>query len=504
LFNKGVKQYLKYRYNRIEAIRKQPRKLQLDTLKSLVKRAKNTEYGREYGFSEIERHNDFTNQLPITDYEYLKEDIYRMMKGAQNVLWPGEIKWYSKSSGTTSDRSKYIPISNDAFYKNNVACSWDTMSMVYHEDPGCQIFQKKSLIMGGAIEKWEHNENVTVGDVSAILLHRMPPIGRPFYSPDFQTAILKDWEEKIDKMASVCSEDDVVMFGGVPTWSIVLFNKMIEVCGAENMEDIWPNIKYYFHGGVGFDPYIDQFKSFFPDKGIRYFEVYNASEGYFAIQDRSDKKGMLLLLNNDIFYEFVSVDELSENNPKAIPIWEVEMDKNYAIVISTSGGLWRYMLGDTVVFTSVEPYRIRVSGRTKHFINVFGEEVMVANTDKALAMTIERMPALVTDYTVAPLYMQTSEQGGHQWLIEFEKQPNDVAAFEALLDKNLQKVNSDYAAKRFKDLALKNLSILLLPSGTIHKWLASKGKIGGQNKVPRLFNDRRYADELIAIMKGQL
>jgi hypothetical protein len=502
-FNKGVKLYLKKRYLRIEAIRNDPFILQAQIRNSLLKRASKTEYGRNYGFSKIRTAEEYARALPLTDYEDHKEDIYKMMDGADNILWKGKINWFAKSSGTTSDRSKYIPVSNDFFYKNNVASGWDTMAIAYHEDPECQIFWKKSLIMGGSLSPWKHNARINVGDISAILLHRMPAAGRPFYSPDFKTALIDDWEEKIQLMSELCIQDDIVMFGGVPTWTIVLFKRILEITGAKNMQEVWPNVRYYMHGGVGFDPYVDQFKEFFPDPSFKYFEVYNASEGYFAVQDRKDEKGMLLLLNNDIYYEFITMEELTSENPQTIPLSDVRTDTNYAIVISSSSGLWRYMPGDTVRFTSTRPYRIKVSGRTKHFINVFGEEVMVGNTDKALAETLKSLPAIVSEYTVAPIFMNTNEKGGHLWLIEFEKEPDNLNAFEILLDDNLKKINSDYAAKRHKDMALSCLKIQLVPSGTFHQWMASKGKIGGQNKVPRLFNSRKYVDELLGfIAKG--
>lgn len=501
LFNKGVKQYLKLRYNRIERMRSAPIEVQEKTFISLIHRAKNTWYGKKYGFAEVTDHASYIRKVPLVDYEDIKPYINRMMEGESNVLWPGMVKWYAKSSGTTTDRSKYIPVSEDSLYKNNVAASWDTMAITYHEDPDSEIFQKKSLIMGGALSPWEHNPKVTIGDISAILLHRMPTVGRPFYSPDFKTACMHDWEEKIRLMSQICAEDDIVMFGGVPTWTIILLKKILKETGAENMHKVWPNVRYYMHGGVGFEPYIDQFREFFPDPNFRYFEVYNASEGYFAVQDRSNEKGMLLLLNNDVYYEFISMEELANPDPQSIPLADVKADTNYAIVISSSSGLWRYMPGDTVIFITINPYRLKVSGRTKHFINVFGEEVMVSNTDKALSDTIKEIPAIISDYTVAPIFMSRGEKGGHQWLIEFEKTPDNLEAFELLLDDNLQKINSDYAAKRYKNMAIKNLQIIPASSGTFMRWLASKGKVGGQNKIPRLFNSRKYMDELLDFVK---
>lgn len=498
-FNKGVKQYLKIRYNRIENMRNNAPLVQRKVLISLLSRAKSTAIGNTYSFKNVTNYEAFKNNVPLTDYEDIKHSISKMMKGEKDELWPGKVKWFSKSSGTTSDRSKYIPVSDDSLYKNNVAATWDTMAILYHEDPQSEIFQKKNLVMGGAINPWEENPEVTIGDVSAILLHRMPAIGRPFYTPDFKTACLHDWEEKIRLMTKICSKEDVVMFGGVPTWTIVLFKRILEATGASNMHEVWPNVRYYLHGGVGFGPYVDQFKEFFPDPSFKYLEVYNASEGYFAVQDRADEKGMLLMVDNDIFYEFISMEELTNENPEAISIEDVEVNKNYAIVVTTSGGLWRYMPGDTIKFTSINPYRIKVSGRTKHFINVFGEEVMVGNTEKALSETINALPAIIKDYTVAPIFMNQNSKGGHQWLIEFEKEPDDLLAFELLLDDTMKKVNSDYAAKRYKDIALSRLQIISAPEGTFMKWLASKGKVGGQYKIPRLSNNRQFIEELLSL-----
>jgi len=497
-FNKGVKSYLASRFKRrVFRFREHADTTQENVLQSLLSRASNTQYGKAYQFSKINSIATFNKNVPLTQYGDIKSHIYDMMDGRKDVLWPGRVNWYAKSSGTTSERSKYIPITDDVLKNNHVASSWDTMSILYNDDPQSKIFNKKSLIMGGSLAKWEYNSKVWVGDVSAILLHRMPLIGRPFYTPDFHTALLQDWETKIERMTQLCMKEDVVMFGGVPTWTIVLFNKMMETVGAKNMLDIWPNAQYYIHGGVGFEPYKKQFERMFPTDEFKYYEVYNASEGYFAVQDGSDKDGMLLMMGSDIYYEFFELHELDKESPTPTPLQELELNKNYAMAISSSSGLWRYLPGDTVCFTSLSPYRIKVSGRTKHFINVFGEEVMVGNTDKALARTIESLPAIVSEYTVAPIFMDGGSKGGHLWLIEFEKNPDNLEAFEVLLDNNLKSINSDYAAKRFKDLALQRLKIKQVPKNTFHNWLKSKGKIGGQNKVPRLYNNRKYVDELL-------
>jgi hypothetical protein len=355
--------------------------------------------------------------------------------------------------------------------------------------------------MGGSLSSFQENPSVTIGDISAIMIKRLPPIGRPFYTPDFETALLEDWEEKIEIMAEKCLHQNVVMFGGVPTWNIVLFNKMLEISGKQTIGEIWPNVHTYLHGGVGFKPYRKQFDLYMGKEDFDYYEVYNASEGYFSVQDFSNTDGMLLLTDNGIYYEFIPIEEWGKEDPETVLLEDVELNRNYAIVITNFGGLYRYMPGDTVSFSSLSPYRLHVTGRTKHFINVFGEEVIVGNTDQALALTCKEIPAILNEYTVAPIHLERDKKGGHQWLVEFERPPVDLTAFARLLDKNLRLVNSDYDAKRSKGLALKNLTIKVLPEGTFHQWLKAKGKYGGQHKVPRLSNDRVYAEELLEMIK---
>lgn len=500
-FNSLIKGYLKYRKGRIQNMYHAPSDLQNEVLNDLINKLKSTSYGKNHRAHLIKNLSDFKNNLPITDYEMLYPYISRMMLGESDVLWPGKVNWFAKSSGTTNDKSKFIPISEENLFDNHVAASWDAMSILYGNRPDARVFDGKNLIMGGSLKKW--SENVTVGDVSAILLHRMPSIGRPFYTPDFETALLADWEEKIEKTAHQCIHEDVVMFAGVPTWTIVLFKRILEITGKNNIREVWPNIKTYYHGGVGFDPYVEQFKTFLPGDDIEYYEVYNASEGYFAVQDRLHTKGMLLLLDNAIYYEFLPLDELDAAKPKTLSLEEVEIGQDYCIVISTSSGLWRYKPGDVVRFVSKDPYRIMVSGRTKHYINVFGEEVMVHNTDQALRETCLACGGKVADYTVAPIYMDDQGKGGHEWFVEFESEPEDLGLFAEHLDQKLRAVNSDYDAKRYKDMALQPLTLSKAPINTFHNWLRSKGKIGGQSKIPRLSNDRKYLDELKSFISHQ-
>ncbi|MBK8054768.1 MAG: GH3 auxin-responsive promoter family protein [Saprospiraceae bacterium] len=495
-FNTLIKGYLKFRKYRIESMYKNPFELQDDVFLKLLEQLHQTSYGRLYKSEEIKNYKQYAQRIPVVKYEDLFPRIQRMMQGESNVLWPGTVKWYAKSSGTTNDRSKFIPITEENLFENHVAASWDAMAVLYDKKPDARIFDGKNLIMGGSLH--HVNDELITGDVSAILLSRMPAIGRPFYTPDFDTALLPDWEEKIEKMVQICVKEDVVMFAGVPTWTIVLFKKMLEVTGKSNIHEIWPNAKTYFHGGVGFDPYIDQFKKFLPSPDMEYYEVYNASEGYFAVQDRKHKKGMLLLLDNSIFYEFIAAENIDHPYPPVLTLRDIEVDKDYCIVITTSSGLWRYIPGDLIRFVTVQPYRILVSGRTKHFINVFGEELMVHNTDEALKKTCDLTYSTIAEYTVAPIYMEDNNKGGHEWLIEFEQKPVNLENFEKILDDNLRSLNSDYDAKRYKDMALMPLKIKVAPKDTFHNWLKSKGKLGGQSKIPRLSNQRKILDELLA------
>jgi hypothetical protein len=495
--NKIVSLYLKTRVSRLENIKRNPHFHQKTILLKHLDVHRKTEIGQAFDFRKIKSPEEFRRRVPIHSYEDIHPSIERMMKGERDVLAKGRVNWYAKSSGTTSARSKFIPVTDDYFYGNIIKSSWDTMAVVYNNRPSAEIFSKKSLVMGGSLESYSGRAGTMIGDVSAIMIERMPTIGRPFYTPDFETALLSDWEEKIDKIISQCVKDDVVLFGGVPTWNLVLFEKILEVTGKNQISEIWPNIRTYLHGGVGFEPYKDQFDKLLGIEDFEYYEVYNASEGFFAVQDIKGADDMLLLLDNGIYYEFIPSSEWNKNQPDTITLEEVEPGKNYAIVITNAGGLWRYTPGDTITFSSTNPYRIKVTGRTKHFINVFGEEVMVGNTDKALALTCSEIPAVVKEYTVGPVHLKRNKKGGHLWVIEFEREPEDRAAFERKLDINLRKINSDYDAKRHKDLALSSLKIKVVPKGTFLKWMRSKGKMGGQNKVPRLHNSRQYLEQLL-------
>lgn len=463
-------------------------------LQNLTEQLKKTAYGKQYEAMNIHDEITFKKYLPLTEYEDLYPYIQAMMEGETDVLWPGKTMWFAKSSGTTNDRSKFIPITDDNLHENHVASGWDAMTILYNNRSDARIFEGKNLIMGGSLNPGQNG--IMTGDVSAILLDRMPAVGRPFYTPDFQVALMADWEKKIELMARQSINEDVVMFGGVPTWTIVLFHKILEITGKENICEVWPNVRTYFHGGVGFDPYVKQFKDFLPREDFEYYEVYNASEGYFAVQDRLNEKGMLLLLDNAIYYEFIPAEQAHNENPDVLSLKDVEEGKDYVIVISTTSGLWRYKPGDLVRFVTLNPYRIMVSGRSKHFINVFGEEVMVHNTDEALKKTLDECGGEVSDYIVAPIFMNDHGQGGHEWLIEFKQLPENLILFTQVLDNQLRAVNSDYDAKRTKDIALQPLRIVVAAEGLFNQWLKNKGRLGGQSKIPRLNNDRKIFESI--------
>lgn len=507
--NSLFRQYLRFRMRHIKRYMIDPHEVQQYWLERLLLTARDTEWGSKYSFSSIKSHRQFSNRIPVQDYDSLKPYIERMMLGEKDVLWNGRVRYFSKSSGTTNDKSKFIPVSSQNLKFCHIGGTWDTTTFFYDQRPDAQLFQRKSMLMGGCLNQYEHFHKTFIGDVSAVMLDRMPWVAKPFFTPDFETALLPDFEEKIDRMAERCSQEDVVMIGGVPTWTVVLFRRMLEITGKQNMLEVWPNFQAYIHGGVGFTPYREQFRQFFPETDsfgknqVSYQEIYNASEGYFAIQNDFDSDDMLLLLDNGIYYEFLPMEEWNKDHPKAIPLEAVKIGENYAIVISTNSGLWRYTPGDTVVFTSTFPYKIKITGRTRQFVNAFGEEVMVENTDKALALTCCSTGASVLEYTVAPVFLKGTAKGGHEWLIEFEKAPANIEHFTHLLDQNLQQINSDYEAKRYRNMALKELVLRSMPNGTFHNWLKMKGKYGGQHKVPRLSNERKYVEEILAFLDGE-
>ena len=499
--NAAFKIYYQQRYKIMQRYMQYPHQVQREVLSELLKSARYTEFGKTYGFKDIKTPKQFAERVPVQDYEAFKPLIRRMMHGEKDILWDGRVRYFAKSSGTTSAKSKFIPLSRQSLKRCHIRGSWDAMTLMYHNRPDAKIFGSKNMVMGGSISKFAPHPNTEFGDVSGFMIRSIPHVARPFFTPDFETALMAEWEEKLEKLAlAAVNTPGVTMIGGVPTWTVVLFRRMLEISGKSNILEVWPNFQAYMHGGVSFTPYREQFKAFLPSEEVSYQEIYNASEGNFAAQYDFDEEGLLLFLNNGIYFEFIPMEEWGQEYPKAIPLAEVETGKHYALVITTNGGLWRYLLGDTISFVATAPYRIKVTGRTKQYVNAFGEEVVVENTDKALAYACEKTGAQVEDYTVAPIYFGQGDRGGHEWLVEFEKQPEDLEKFRDLLDRQLQRLNSDYEAKRYKDIALKKLVIKSLPSGSFHDWLRSKGKYGGQHKVPRLANNRQYVDEILEFL----
>lgn len=498
LTNRMVRRYLRQHYRRMDRIRQNPENVQHSWFKYLLERGRSTAFGKEYGFRHIKSYQAWQQQIPVFEYDSLKPYIQLMMEGQPDVLWPGVVNWFAKSSGTTQDQSKYIPISKENLKRCHIKGAWDSTSILYHNHPEAKLFSDKTLILGGSLSAYEPNPDTKIGDVSAIMIDHMPWIGKPFFTPDFTTAIYPDWEEKISRTVSLLLKDRrLTMIGGVPTWNIVLIRKLLERTGAAHMLELFPRLEVYMHGGVGFEPYRQQFQQYLPKPDFIYQEVYNASEGYFAVQDDYSKEDLLLLLDNGMFFEFIPREAWGQPEPITLRVGEVEMGKTYVMLVSNNGGLWRYVVGDLVSITSVQPLRIKIAGRISQFINAFGEEVMIHNTDLALARTCEELHAVVSEYTVAPIYLTRTNQGAHQWIIEFEKSPADLSRFAHRLDLNLQAVNSDYKAKRHADLALNALNIKSVPPGTFIRWMQQRGKMGGQNKVPRLANDRRYVDAIL-------
>lgn len=501
LLNSFITWYLKRRIARINQFRTNPQEIQQQLLKDLLDKAKNTEWGKKFGYKDIRSYEAFRGKVPLQSYEDVRPFVERMLKGEQNILWPTVINWFAKSSGTTGDRSKFIPISKESLKTCHYRAGKDVLTLYCNNYPDTGIFDGKGLILGGSHKVSEFNKKAFVGDLSAVLLQNAPFYSNFHRIPDLSIALLDNWEEKLDKLAHATFKENVTNVSGVPSWNLVLMKRILEITGRNNILEVWPQMEVFIHGGVNFAPYRSQYEQILPSTNMRYMETYNASEGFFGIQDKKEGGEMLLMLDYGIFYEFIPMDEFGKEKPTALTLSEVQTDTNYALVISTNAGLWRYLIGDTVRFTSLEPYRIKVSGRTKSFINAFGEELIVDNTDTALKAACEKCSAIMTEYTAAPVYLNNSESAAHEYLIEFEKEPEDMDTFVNTLDEELKKLNSDYDAKRSADLLLKKPKVVSVPRNTFFKWLKSKGKIGGQNKVPRLYNDRKYVEEIMNFLE---
>lgn len=498
LINSIASWLLKKRIHQMELFLKYPHEVQEELLHSLLRAAEQTEIGKNYDFSSIKNYKTFAERVSISTYEELEPLIEKTRKGEQNVFWHSPIKWFAKSSGTTNAKSKFIPVSSEALENCHYKASKDLLCLYLNNNDDSQLFTGKSLRLGGSKQLYEDN-NTFFGDLSAILIDNMPIWAEFSSTPSNKVSLMGDWETKLPAIINETINENVTSLAGVPSWMLVLLNKTLETKGKENLLEIWPNAEVYFHGGVNFEPYREQYKKLFPKDNFRYYEIYNASEGFFAIQDQNNSNELLLMLDYGIFYEFIPMDTFGTANQKVIPLSEVELFKNYALVITTNSGLWRYMIGDTIRFTSLNPYRIMVSGRTKHHINVFGEELMVENTDKAIAKTCSELNCEVIDYSVAPIFMNGKEKGAHEWVIEFKTYPDNIENFADCLDKNLQQLNSDYEAKRYNNMTLNPLQINVARSGLFYDWLKENDKLGGQHKVPRLSNDRKYLDELLRL-----
>jgi hypothetical protein len=475
---------------------------QRNVLQHLVTQAQYTEFGRKYQFSRLFTVKDFKNRIPIHEYDDLKPYIKRMMEGEQNILWNTPINWFAKSSGTTSDKSKFIPISDESLKDIHFKGSKDVLSNYYKNFPDSDLLTGKSLVVGGSHQVHSLVEDIQYGDLSAVLMQNTPFWGHWIRTPELSIALLDEWESKIEQLATTTVYENVTSLAGVPTWTIILIKRILNISGKKTLKEVWPNLELYMHGGVSFTPYREQISKLI-GAPINYLEMYNASEGFFAAQNMPDDEGLLLYTDHGIFYEFLPVEEYGKSNAKTIGLKHVELNKNYALVITTNGGLWRYLVGDTIQFTSLKPFKIKVTGRLKHYMNAFGEEIIVDNADNAIAVASAKTNSVVKDYTAAPVYFTEQNNGAHQWLIEFETPPQDLKIFTFELDEALKSLNSDYESKRYKNIALRLPLVHSLEKNTFNKWLKSKGKLGGQHKVPRLNNERKMIEEILLIAELQ-
>lgn len=489
---------MKKRIHQIELFLKYPHEVQDEWFNKLISAGTESEWGRTYGYSSIKSVDQFKRQVPINEYDGLKPYIDRLRNGEQYLLWNSEVKWFAKSSGTTSDKSKYIPVSNEALVECHFKGGKDMLSIYCNNHPDTNMFTGKGLAMGGSHKISEiNNDEYYIGDLSAIIIQNLPFWAEFIRVPKKRLALHDKWEEKIGLMAKAAIPHNVTNLSGVPSWTLLLLKHVLEITGKKNITEVWPDIEVFFHGGVNFGPYQEQFRKLIPSTKMDYMETYNASEGFFGIQDRLNSDELLLMLDYGVYYEFMPMEEIGKDHPKTYSLDEVELDTNYALIISTNAGLWRYLIGDTIKFTSTDPYRIKITGRTRNFINAVGEEVIVDNADQAISKACRATGAIVSEYTAAPVYFSDDENAAHEWIIEFEKNPAEIEEFRNILDEALKSANSDYEAKRYQDMILRHPIIRPVPKGTFYKWMKQRGKLGGQNKVPRLSNDRKYVDEIM-------
>jgi len=497
MFNTVVNWFIRQRIDQINNFIDHPIETQKGVLFSQLFHAENTVYGKNYGFKDISNYKDFQNNVPVVTYEDYEPYIEKARQGMKDIIWPGQIKHFAKSSGTTNAKSKFIPISDESLEDCHYKAGKDLISIYVNNHPESGLFQHKNLRLGGSSEMYQ-NFNTKFGDLSAILIENLPFWVEIINTPSKKVSLMSEWESKLKAIVSVVVKEDVGSLTGVPSWMMVLLRRVLQDSNQQYITDLWPNLEVFFHGGISFKPYCDQYNQI-TGKPIRYYEIYNASEGFFGIQDRSDSDEMLLMLDYGIFYEFIPMDTFGTSLQKAIPLSEVELGKNYAMVITTNGGLWRYMIGDTVKFTSLSPFRIKIAGRTKHYINAFGEELMIDNVEYAIAKACRETNAFVSDFTGAPVFMTGNESGAHEWIFEFTSHPESLDSFINIFDETLKTLNSDYEAKRYNNITLKRPIVHIAKPKLFYQWMSNRGKLGGQNKVPRLSNDREYIDPLLIL-----
>ena len=493
---------MKKRMHQIELFMKYPLEVQDELFKKLITTGRNTEFGRTHGFADIHNQEQYRKLIPTSTYEEISPYIERNMKGEQNLLWPSDVKWFAKSSGTTNARSKFIPVSYEALEECHFNGGKDMLSLYCNNFPDTKLFDGKGLTIGGSQQAnpFDATHESFYGDVSAVIMSNLPYWTKFVRTPSLDIALMDEWEGKIEQMAKMTCEENVTSISGVPTWTILLLQHILELKNAKDISEVWPNLEVFFHGAVAFGPYRDIFKKLIPSNSMNYMETYNASEGFFGIQDQKNSDEMLLMLDYGIFYEFMPYSEIQKDSQKVVGLEDVKVGENYAMLITTNAGLWRYKIGDTVQFTSTDPYRIKISGRTKHFINAFGEELVVENAERAITKAANRTEALISNFTAAPRYFGEESKGAHEWIVEFEREPNDMDRFEKILDKTLREINSDYDAKRYRNMALTAPIVHKAASGTFYNWMKSRNKLGGQFKVPRLSNNREYLDEILKMV----
>ncbi len=499
ILNSLIAWRMKKRIHQIELFLKFPNEVQKDCLTGLLDKAKNTEWGKRYNFSEINSYSQFKERIPLQNYESIKNDVFRAQKGEKNIMWPSDIKWFAKSSGTTQDKSKFIPVSEESLFDCHYKGGKDMLSIFCNWSPETQVFTGKTMTMGGSSQMNPNIKGSFTGDLSAILISNLPFWITRQQAPGNDVVLMDEWEEKIERMAVQVIKENITSVTGVPSWTQILFERVLEITKVKTLNEVWPNLELYMHGGVCFEPFRSRFDEMAP--GLNYLETYNASEGFFGIQYEKDVSDFLLMLDYGIFYEFIPKSDWNKENPKTYILKDVILGEKYAIIISTNAGLWRYQIGDTIEFTSIHPFRFKIVGRTKHFINAFGEELMIDNATKAINIACYKTEAEINEWTVAPCFFKTGKSGAHEWVVEFEKEPINLDYFAELIDNALKNLNSDYETKRYKDIILGMPIIRSVPKRTFYKWLKSKGKLGGQNKVPRLNNSRKYIEDILKTVK---